>query len=272
MRRMASNAMRMNKLEPVHLIFAALGGLVLLFIVAPLVGMLLASSPEELSDTAMDPEVAQSIRLTLITSMGATLLFSIAAVPFSYLLARKNFPFKQLVNGIVDLPIVIPHSAAGIALLGIISRGTLLGGLGERVGIRFVGGHAGIMAAMAFVSIPFLVNAARDGFAAVPERLEKAALNLGASPLRVFITISVPIAWRSILSGLILMWARGMSEFGAVLVVAYHPIITPVLIYERFGAFGLRYARPISVLFIGICLAFFIVLRVLARRRAYAKG
>ena len=128
------------------------------------------------------------------------------------------------------------------------------------------------MAAMAFVSVPFLVNAARDGFAAVPERLEKAALNLGASPLRVFLTISVPIAWRSILSGLILMWARGMSEFGAVLVVAYHPIITPVLIYERFGAFGLRYARPISILFIGICLVFFVVLRIIARRKDHAEG
>jgi molybdate/tungstate transport system permease protein len=80
----------------------------------------------------------------------------------------------------------------------------------------------------------------------------------------------VPIAWRSILSGLILMWARGMSEFGAVLVVAYHPIITPVLIYERFGAFGLKYARPISILFIGICLVFFVALRVIAGRRDHA--
>jgi len=264
--------MRGGRIEPVHLVFAALGGLVLLFIVAPLVGMFLASSPAELSETVRDPEVTKSIRLTLLVSMGATVLFAVAAVPFAYLLARRDFPLKHLVNGLVDLPIVIPHSAAGIALLGVISRGTLLGELGERVGVRFVGGHAGIMAAMAFVSVPFLVNAARDGFAAVPERLEKAALNLGAPPLRVFFTISVPIAWRSILSGLILMWARGMSEFGAVLVVAYHPIITPVLIYERFGAFGLRYARPISVLFIGVCLLFFVALRLVAGRRINAEG
>ena len=264
--------MRTKRLEPLHLVFAALGGLVLLFIVAPLVGMLLASSPGELAETARDPEVERSVWLTLATSMGATLILAVAAVPFAYLLARKKFPLRQLVNGLVDLPIVIPHSAAGIALLGILSRGTFIGELGERAGIRFVGGHAGIMAAMAFVSVPFLVNAARDGFAAVPERLEKAALNLGASPLRVFFTIAVPMAWRSILSGLILMWARGMSEFGAVLVVAYHPIITPVLIYERFGAFGLRYARPISIIFIGICLLFFIVLRLVAGRRYHAEG
>ncbi len=244
----------------------------LLFIVAPLLGMLLSTTGGQLAETARDPEVAGSVRLTLLASMGATLIFAVVSVPFAYILARKRFPLKQLVNGIIDLPIVIPHSAAGIALLGIISRGTLIGDLGERVGVRFVGGYAGIMAAMAFVSVPFLINAARDGFAAVPEQLEKAALNLGASPLRVFLTISVPMAWRSILSGSILMWARGMSEFGAVLVVAYHPMITPVLIYERFGAFGLKYARPVAVLFIGVCLAFFVVLRVVAGGRRHAEG
>jgi molybdate/tungstate transport system permease protein len=120
---------------------------------------------------------------------------------------------------------------------------------------------------MAFVSIPFLINAARDGFAGIPLRLEKAALTLGASPVRVFFTISLPLAWRNIVSGLILMFARGMSEFGAVIVIAYHPMITPVLIYERFGAFGLQYARPVSVLFIVISLSVFIVLRWLAREK-----
>jgi len=68
--------------------------------------------------------------------------------------------------------------------------------------------------------------------------------------MRVFFTISTPLAWRAILSGLILMWARGMSEFGAVIIIAYHPITTPVLIYERFGAYGLKYARPVAVVFI----------------------
>jgi molybdate/tungstate transport system permease protein len=80
----------------------------------------------------------------------------------------------------------------------------------------------------------------------------------------VFFTISLPLAWRNVVSGLILMFARGMSEFGAVIVVAYHPMITPVLIYERFGAFGLKYARPVSVLFILISLSLFIVLRMLS--------
>jgi molybdate/tungstate transport system permease protein len=116
---------------------------------------------------------------------------------------------------------------------------------------------------MAFVSLPYLINAARDGFLSVPERLEKAALTLGASPVRVFFTISLPLAWKNILSGLILMFARGMSEFGAVVIIAYHPMITPILIYERFTSFGLKYAQPVSVIFILVVLVFFLFLRLL---------
>jgi len=257
------------KPEPLSLIFAVLGGVVLLFIVAPLVNMFLSSVPE-LAETAKDAEVRNSIWLTLWTSMAATLIFAVAAIPFSYLLARKQFPLKGLVTAIIDLPIVIPHSAAGIALLGVISRGGFLGKAADKIGVGFVGSSAGIMAAMAFVSIPYLLNSARDGFAAVDERLEKTALSLGASPLRVFSTVSVPLAGKSIVSGLILMWARGMSEFGAVLIIAYHPMITPVLIYERFGAFGLKYARPVAVLFILVCLVFFVMLRLLAREKQNA--
>ena len=257
--------------KSLSLVFTALGGVVLLFIVAPLVSMFLSSSLPELAQTAKDVEVRNSIWLTLWTSMVATAIFAVAAVPFAYLLARKTFPLKGLVSGIIDLPIVIPHSAAGIALLGIISRNALLGRTAAKFGFSFVGSSAGIMAAMAFVSIPYLLNSARDGFLAVPERLEKAALGLGASPLKVFLTVSVPLAARPIVSGLILMWARGMSEFGAVLIIAYQPMITPVLIYERFGAFGLKYARPVAVLFIAVCLMFFVLLRVLAKGKKDAQ-
>lgn len=259
-----------GRLEPLRLVFAALGGLVLVFIIAPLAGMFLHSFGQ-IPGTAADAEVQRSIWLTLWTSMTATLVLAVAAVPFSYLLARRDFPLKRLVTAVINLPIVIPHSAAGIAILGVISRESLLGRIGECAGVRLVSGPAGIMIAMAYVSLPFLISAAREGFEAVPERLEKAALNLGASPARVFFTISLPLASRGILSGLILMWARGMSEFGAVVIVAYQPMIAPVLIYERFGAFGLSYARPLSVVFISVCLVFFVVFRLLAREKQHAQ-
>jgi molybdate/tungstate transport system permease protein len=254
------------------MVFLFLSGLVLLFIVAPLAGMFLKTSLPQYASTVSDPVVMRSIRLTLLSSLAGTLIFGLAAIPLAYVLARKDFFMKGLVNGLVDLPVVIPHSAAGIAILGIVSRGTWLGKAGEAAGITFVGGVAGIVLAMAFVSIPFLINAARDGFAAVPEKLEKAALNLGASPWRVFFTISLPLAKRSVLSGLIMMWARGLSEFGAVIIIAYHPMITPVLIWERFTSFGLSYARPVAAVFVLVCLAVFLLMRLLSKNHLHVRN
>jgi molybdate/tungstate transport system permease protein len=249
-----------------NLVFTFLGGVLLLFIIAPLAGMYLNTSFNSVHDAVGSEEVRASVWLSLWTSMAGTIFFSFFAIPLAYLLARKNFPFKSLVNGIVDIPIIIPHSAAGIAVLGIITRDSFLGRAGELFGIKFIGNPAGIILAMAFVSIPFLINAARDGFAAVPERLEKIALTLGASPVRVFFTISLPLAWRSILSGFILMWARGMSEFGAVIIVAYNPQTAPVLIFERFTSYGLKYSIPVAVVFVSVCLIIFVTLRLVKKK------
>lgn len=256
----------MNSLGIRH-IFALLGGLVLLFIAAPLLGMVFATPLATLFSTATDTEVQGSIWLTIWVSMAATLGFSVLAIPLAYLLARKTFPLKRLVLGIIDLPIVIPHSAAGIALLGFISRDSTLGKTASLFGLNLVGSSFAIALAMAFVSLPFLINAARDGFASVPERLEKAALNLGASSARVFFSISLPMAWRSIVSGLVMMFARGMSEFGAVVIVAYHPMVAPVLIFDRFNTFGLKYARPAALLFILVSLAVFVIIRLIAVKK-----
>ncbi len=250
---------RFSKFE---LTLAALGGVVILFITAPLLSMFLKSFNKDLADAAIDHAVIKSIAITLSASMGATVISALFAIPLAYILARKNFPLKGLINGIIDVPVVIPHSAAGIALLGILSSNGVIGKTGEALGIHFVGGFAGIMVAMAFVSIPYLVNSARDGFSMIPLRVEQAALNLGASPARMFLTVPLPIAKKSIISGLIMMWARGMSEFGAVLIIAYFPMTTPVLIFERFTSYGLKYARPVSVLFVLICLLFFVLFRL----------
>ena len=254
----------MIKYNPFNWILLILSSLVLMFILAPLAGMFLNTGGSELLETVNDKDVQNSIWLTLWVSFAATFIFAVGAIPLAWLLARKKFPLKNVVQGIIDLPVVLPHTAAGIAILGFISRDGFLGKAAGSVGLTLINNPAGIALAMAFVSIPFLINSARDGFAAVPERLEKAALNLGANQSRVFFTISLPLAWRSILTGFIMMFARGMSEFGAVVIVAYHPMIAPVLIYERFSSFGLKYARPASVLFILVALAVFIFLRILS--------
>ncbi len=255
------------KSSPFSWIMLILSSLVLLFIIAPLAGIFLNTNGSQLIETVNDREVRESIRLTLLVAFAATFLFAFAAIPLAWILARKDFPLKGVVQGIIDLPVVIPHTAAGIAILGFISRAGFLGGIAGSVGLSLINNPAGIALAMAFVSLPFLINSARDGFASVPVRLEKAALTLGASPSRVFFTISLPLAWRSVMTGFVMMFARGMSEFGAVVIVAYHPMIAPVMIYERFNNFGLDYARPVSVLFITVALAVFILLRLVSLKK-----
>lgn len=253
-------------------VFTLLASLVLLFIIAPLAGMFFDSSLGEISTTAADHEVQRSVWYTLAIAFAATLVFAIGAIPLAWLMARREFPLKRVVQGIIDLPVVLPHTAAGIALLGFISRNGLLGGVAQKAGMLLVNNAAGIAMAMAFVSLPFLINAARDGFSAVPGRIEKAALTLGASQTRIFFTVSMPLAWRSIVSGFIMMFARGMSEFGAVVIIAYHPMTAPVLIYDRFNTYGITSARPASIIFIMVALFFFILFRVLATDRRKTQG
>lgn len=244
-----------------------LGSCVLLFIIAPLLGMFLASSIGDVSAAVRDREIVESIRLTLWAALSCTLICTLLGIPLAYILARREFRGKTAVLAIIDLPIIIPHSAAGIALLTLIGRRSILASVLPGMHDGLVGTFAGIAVAMAFVSVPYLINAARLGFTSVPPRLENVARTLGASPTRVFFTISLPLAWRSVLSGMILMWARGISEFGAVIIIAYHPMTTPVLVFQRFNDFGLPHARNAALLLISICLIIFAVLRYIGRER-----
>ncbi len=247
-------------------VFSAIALIFIMLLMLPLVNMIVTADTEVLRSTIADPEVLSSIALTLRAALWATIICAITGIPLAYLLARWNFPGRSLVQGIVDLPVMIPHTAMGIALLMVYGRKFMLGSIFEKAGLFFVGTEAGISLAMAYVSLPLLVNAARDGFLAVDPKLERVARTLGASAWQTFFKITLPLSWRPILSGAIMMWARGISEFGAVIILTYNPMITPILIYERFEAYGLRYARPVAVLLIMLCLVIFAFLRWLAAR------
>jgi molybdate/tungstate transport system permease protein len=114
---------------------------------------------------------------------------------------------------------------------------------------------------MLFVSLPFLVVTAREAFALVDPELELVAATEGASRWQAFRYVTLPLAWRGILAGAVLMWGRGISEFGAVIILAYHPKIAPTLIYERFAGFGLTAAQPVAVLLVLASLAVFLLLQ-----------
>ncbi len=251
--------------DPLPLLFLPLALLLLLFVVVPLLTTLLQTPLETLWQTATDPQVLAALGVTFYAAVWATVLALLTGVPLAYLLARYKFPLKTWVEGLINLPIVIPHTAAGIALLMVFGRQGTAGRLFGTVGIRFTDTTAGIVVGMLFVSLPFLVNAAREAFAAVDPELEAMALTLGGSRWQAFRYVTLPLAIPGITAGAVMMWGRGISEFGAIIILAYHPKTVPVLVFERLEGFGLSYARPVAVILILASLIVFVLLQLLLR-------
>ena len=253
----------MTKKDPFFLITVTCGLVILAFIVLPLVEMITAPSLSMLKETIKEKNVLQSIWLSIYTAGLAAVIAFVLGTPLAYLLARSDFWGKRLIEGIIDLPIVIPHPVVGIAILSVSGRNHWLGELMSQVGIRVMGSVTGIVVVLTFVGMPLYVNAVKDGFEGISPRLENVSRSLGAPMFSTFFRITFPLAWRSMLVGLIMCSARAISEFGAVVIVAYHPMIAPVLIYERFEGYGLKYSQPVAVWLVLICLTLFLILRVL---------
>lgn len=242
---------------------AALGACLVLFIVGPLLRLLLMASPGSLADAAADPEVRASIALTVFTATAATAIAITVGVPLAFLLARRDFPGRRLVQGLIELPVVIPHPVAGIALLLFLGRRSVVGGALAELGLEVVSHVPGIVAAMLFVSAPILVSGAQEAFRGVDPKFERVARTLGDSPWRAFRRVTLPLAGRSILAASILSWARSVSEFGSIVIITYNPKVASVLIFDRFTAFGLSAAVPAAVLLLLVALTVFAVVRLL---------
>ena len=242
------------------------GSLLTAFLVIPLIALTLSQSWAGFSEVARMADVRDAIVLSLEGAFLSATLAALAGVPLAYGLARTSFPGKGVIEALIDLPLAVPHTVAGIALLMVFGRQGVLGEpLQALVGLKFWGTLAGIVVAMLFVSAPYTVNAARIGFAAVDPRLEKIARTLGLNPWRTFWRITLPLARRGIMTGVTLTYARSISEFGAVVILVYYPMTAPVKIYELFLRFGLDQAASAAVLLLFVSLALFLLLRALSR-------
>ncbi|HHF97867.1 ABC transporter permease [Candidatus Aerophobetes bacterium] len=238
------------------------GALVICFLTFPLLKMFTSSSLGNLVFTLRDKEVLESIWRSLYTAFIAGLISFLVGTPFAYLLARRDFFGKKIIESVIDLPMVIPHPVVGIAILSVVGKDYWFGRVLSGLGIRVMGSILGIVVVLTFVGMPFYINSAKNGFKSVPSRLEKVSRSLGASFFSTFLQVTFPLAWKSMLVGVIMCCARAISEFGAVVVVAYHPMVAPVLIYERFEAYGLSYSQPVAVLLTLFCLVLFLILRI----------
>ncbi|MEF8788433.1 MAG: ABC transporter permease [Planctomycetota bacterium] len=253
-------------------LLAVPGALLVLFLALPIVGLAAGGSAGSLFRALLQPEVRSALWISTSAASVSTLLALVGGVPLGYLLARRDFPGRELLQGVVDMPVVVPHVVAGIALLVVLSPSAPVGAAAGELGLSFVDAFPGTVVAMLFVSAPFTINAARSGFEAVEPRLEKVSRSLGAGASRTFLEVSLPLAGRTIAAGAVMSWARAVSEFGAVLIIAYFPRSAPTLVYERLQSSGLEAARPVALLLVGLCLVLFALVRIVLRRPGRPEG
>ena len=244
-----------------------LSGLLLAFIVLPVVRLAATSPPGSLRQAAAIPAIRDATLLSLQAAAITAAIATVFGVPLAYLLARGAFPGRGLIQALVDLPLAVPHTVAGIGLLFLLGRTGWIGAPAGHVGVSFYGSQWGVIAAMLFVSVPFEVNSARVAFESIDPRLEQAARGLGATPWHAFRRITLPLGLRGVLTGAVLVYARSISEFGAVVIIAYYPATAPVEIYNLFLQSGLTQAASAAVILLLVTLATFLVFRTLASGR-----
>ena len=168
----------------------------------------------------MTPELLDVIGLTVLVALGATVLMLPPGIALAWWLARTRVPGKAVVETLVAMPLVLPPVATGFLLLQLLGRRGPVGALLEQAGVDVVFTWKAVLCAMTVMGLPLLVRTARAGFEQGTRRYEQMAETLGASPARVFFTISLPLARRAVLAGALLAFSRALGEFGATIVVA----------------------------------------------------
>jgi molybdate transport system permease protein len=194
--------------------------LLILFLALPFVALILRVSPAQLVSRLGDRAVLEALRLSLISSLVATALVVLLGTPAAYVLATRNFPGKRLVEVLIDLPMVLPPTVAGFALLMAFGRAGLAGGFLQAFGIALPFTTAAVVVAQMFMAAPFFIGAARAGFAGVDRRLLDAAATLRAREPFTFFRVVLPLALPSLLAGVAMGGARALGEFGATITFA----------------------------------------------------
>lgn len=204
---------------PLRLVLGAGLLLIVLLIVPALVIVGKALNPG-LLPSLLSPVVTEALRLSLFTTSISLLITLVLGVPSAYFLARFSFPGKRLLDTLIDLPLVLPPTVAGLALLLTFGRRGLFAPVLENLGITIAFTSVAVIIAQVFVSAPLLIRPMKAAFANLDERLEAVALSLKASRWRTFWSVSLPLTLPQLIEGIVLAWARALGEFGATIVFA----------------------------------------------------
>ncbi|WP_063792567.1 ABC transporter permease, partial [Streptomyces atriruber] len=210
---------RVRSRAPLTLAVPAL--LAVAFLLMPLVGILARTEWGDLGSHLTTPGVTQALKLSLLVSFWALGLSLVLGVPLAWLLARVEFRGKALVRSLVLLPMVLPPTVGGVALLlGFGRRGLLGPWLEDTFGVVLPFHTSGAVVAATFVAMPFLVISLEGALGGLRPGFEETAASLGASPVRVFLTVTLPMVAPGLAAGAALTWARALGEFGATITFA----------------------------------------------------
>jgi molybdate transport system permease protein len=230
----------------------------------PLVALVWRSIDKNFFTYVFLPNTIEALKLSLLTSISSVLLALLTGTPLAYILAHSKFPGRKLVDLLVDLPVVLPPSVAGIAMLMAFGRMGIFGPWLNAIGITIPFTTVAVVMAQTFVSAPFLVRSARIGFAAIDIQQQEAARIEGASEWQVFRFVMFPLAGRAILTGIILTWTRALGEFGATLLFAGNlegkTQTMPLAIYIGFEV-NTHIALVLSVMLLAVSVALLALLR-----------
>lgn len=246
--------------------------ILVLFTIFPLVALVWRSVSFGISlDDDVRHTLRQALQLSLLSSFAAMAIVLILGTPLAYVLARRRFRGRVLIDTLVDLPIVLPPAVAGIALLMAFGRRGVLGAWLLDAGVSIPFTPAAVVIAQIFVAAPFYIRAARSGFNRVEPTLEAAAADLGARPGTVFRTVTLPLARSGLAAGAVLAWARALGEFGATIMFAGNlPGKTqtmPLAIYSAYGGGDLPTALWLALILLVTSLAILVASRLLIRGR-----
>ncbi len=244
---------------------AALAAVALALPVLALVGR--AALSGSLATVAGSAAVLDALALSLATTLASVVLMVALGTPLAFVLARRRFPGSALLETAVDLPIVLPPSVAGLALLLLLGRTGLLGRPLGLLGVELPFTTAAVVIAQTFVAAPLFIRSARTGFAGVDRDLEDAARVDGAGERQLFARVTAPLASGALTAGLVMAWARALGEFGATIMFAGNvegrTQTLPLLVYGEFQTGGLDTSIAAASILVVAALGVLLAVRVL---------
>ncbi|MBE9109664.1 sulfate ABC transporter permease subunit CysT [Nodosilinea sp. LEGE 07298] len=244
-----------------------------LFLFLPIAALILKAvtlNPAEIWRIATDPVAIATYNVTFFTALIAGIINGFAGLVIAWVLVRYEFPGKRFLDAIIDLPFALPTAVAGLTLSTIYSTNGWIGGFLEPFGIKVSFTRLGVLVAMIFISLPFVVRTVQPVLQALEAEAEEAAWSMGASPWQTFWRVILPPLMPAILTGVAMGFSRAVGEYGSVVIIAgnipFQDLIAPVLIIQRLEQFDYAGATVIGSVLLLISLAVLLVINLIQAR------